>query len=213
MCRMNCLDCVDDTNIMQQGIGMHFARQMLEDFNVIPDRSLLSILEKLWKESGNAISSYYIGTHSLSSTQWMSALKSEPISFTYISLCRMYLSYQDVNRQEQIDFFMADWIPRSKSGLMVQRHVMHLEYKQQWWISGLVFLSKYFAPKKIKNIVQFVSAMNWLMIFVIYRKVLRVKSELLSQRSASSINLSDIKRLSSPRNFFGPRFRRIIQNK
>ena len=68
LCRTNCMDCLDRTNVVQSALGRHVLRKQFEDLGVSIDLQFgehSKWFNTLWADNGDAISKQYASTAAL----------------------------------------------------------------------------------------------------------------------------------------------------
>ncbi|XP_057652995.1 phosphatidylinositide phosphatase SAC2 isoform X4 [Diorhabda carinulata] len=117
--RVNCIDCLDRTNVVQTAIGkavmeIQFCKLgLISPEGVIPN-SIKNTFQLLWANNGDTISKQYAGTNALKGDYTRTGER----KFTGImkdgmnSANRYYLSrFKDTTRQATIDLMLGNYVP------------------------------------------------------------------------------------------------------
>ncbi|KAL3229054.1 hypothetical protein RNJ44_02141 [Nakaseomyces bracarensis] len=114
--RVNCLDCLDRTNLVQQTISLNVFRTFLEDFHIISSKAYVDeedfVLKHntLWADHGDQVSQMYTGTNALKSSFSRKGKMSLAgvISDATKSVSRMYINnFMDKGKQQNIDCLLG----------------------------------------------------------------------------------------------------------
>lgn len=114
--RVNCLDCLDRTNLVQQTISLSVFRTFLEDFHMISSNAYVDeedfVLKHntLWADHGDQVSQMYTGTNALKSSFSRKGKMSLAgvISDATKSVSRMYINnFMDKGKQQNIDCLLG----------------------------------------------------------------------------------------------------------
>ncbi|KAK9894329.1 DNase I-like protein [Cystobasidium minutum MCA 4210] len=117
--RVNCLDCLDRTNVVQDILSRLTLEQYLH--NLVPSWSnseiLLSAHRTLWAENGDALSRIYAGTGALNTSFTRSGKRTfaGALSDATKSVSRMYISnFVDKGKQMAIDALLGNLAGQQK---------------------------------------------------------------------------------------------------
>ncbi|KAG0346078.1 inositol polyphosphate 5-phosphatase [Podila humilis] len=115
--RVNCLDCLDRTNVIQCNLSKEAVEYLLLNLQDQRFANMMQMHSELWASNGDTLSRIYTGTGALKSE----VTRSGKMSFTSMltdatkSINRFYINnFQDKDRQETIDFLlgkMANQVP------------------------------------------------------------------------------------------------------
>lgn len=115
--RVNCLDCLDRTNLIQQFISRYTFILFLEDFQLIkPKTNMIEEYDwyqkhnNIWADHGDAVSQIYTGTNALKSSFSRKGKMSlaGALSDATKSVSRMYINnFMDKNKQMNIDALLG----------------------------------------------------------------------------------------------------------
>lgn len=109
--RINCLDCVDRTNVVQSFLAFKTAELFFRSFlgqNMPSD--FLDVMRSLWAENGDKLSYLYSGTSAQRSTYTRSGRYgfSDVLSDVKKTFARLYQSnFKDFEKQESIDILLG----------------------------------------------------------------------------------------------------------
>ncbi|AMD19697.1 HCL454Wp [Eremothecium sinecaudum] len=116
--RVNCLDCLDRTNLVQQFLSRYAFLLFLQDFQLVKS-SVVSNMEdyewfqkhnNLWADHGDAVSQIYTGTNALKSSFSRKGKMSlaGALSDATKSVSRMYINnFMDKGKQQNIDTLLG----------------------------------------------------------------------------------------------------------
>lgn len=114
--RVNCLDCLDRTNVVQACIAKHILEKILNEIgcaNVLQDETFMNSFNGLWADNGDMLSKIYAGTGALKSSLTRKG-KHTMLGFlddAQKSLNRFYINnFQDKGRQEAIDIILGNTV-------------------------------------------------------------------------------------------------------
>lgn len=114
--RVNCLDCLDRTNFIQQLISSRVLKLFLDDFKLnefsrnCDDEDFMQKHNVLWADHGDQISQIYAGTNALKSSYTRKGKMSLAgvISDATKSVSRMYINnFMDKGKQQNIDLLLG----------------------------------------------------------------------------------------------------------
>lgn len=113
--RVNCVDCLDRTNVVQAALGRMMMELQLRKFGLLPPEvtlspSCLQAFQLLWASNGDAISRQYTGTAALKGdfTRTGQRNLAGMMKDGYNSANRYYLCHmKDARRQAAIDAFLG----------------------------------------------------------------------------------------------------------
>lgn len=114
--RVNCLDCLDRTNLVQQTVSLAVFKIFLEDFQIIGPKSFIDEEDfaikhnTLWADHGDQISQIYTGTNALKSSFSRKGKMSLAgvLSDATKSVSRMYINnFMDKGKQQNIDCLLG----------------------------------------------------------------------------------------------------------
>lgn len=148
------------------------------------DPSSLATIGNLFADNGDVISRIYVNTnayygHLIRQSQFSYILY--PLSHVFLGVSRVYVRlFVEVQRHDVIHTFLgpnaiAVGIPTPRIHElmtqlnMIRRHVQRMRYCQPWYVAGMFFVKRYFAPYAIHNPFQLLCALVWLLVFWIYR--------------------------------------------
>ncbi|KAH3743241.1 Suppressor of actin mutations [Pelomyxa schiedti] len=116
--RVNCVDCLDRTNVVQSVFAKHMIQKQLSHLGFISGSDSLSALPffdtqftAAWVNNANYLSSQYTGTSALK-TDYTKAGKigmRAKVSDGVTCLKRIVQQYQDDDKQEAIDLFLGNY--------------------------------------------------------------------------------------------------------
>lgn len=118
--RVNCLDCLDRTNVIQSHIAFDALSSFLRQANSsigVSERELLSVSNELWKNNGDAISLLYAGTGALKSSYSKNSKRTIFSMFDDMakSAQRFLINnFQDKDRQQLIDLVLGKYPTQNK---------------------------------------------------------------------------------------------------
>ncbi|XP_056004928.1 phosphatidylinositide phosphatase SAC2-like isoform X2 [Ostrea edulis] len=115
--RVNCVDCLDRTNVSQTAIARIVMETQLRKLGVLPPDEILptnckKIFQQLWANNGDAISRQYAGTAALkgdytrTGERKLTGMMKDGVN----SANRYYLRFRDSNRQATIDLMLGQLV-------------------------------------------------------------------------------------------------------
>lgn len=101
----------------------------------------------------------------------------------------------DASRQDDLDFFIgATQLSNAEENVKFQCYVRRRlnlkDFNHKWYISGLLFAKKFLAPRRIDTVVDFIHAMAWLFIVMVYIKIFKVSPSTIIRRPRCALNLN-----------------------
>ncbi|AEY97456.1 FAFL228Wp [Eremothecium gossypii FDAG1] len=116
--RVNCLDCLDRTNLIQQFISRYAFLLFLQDFQIVKSNVVNNMEDyewfqkhnNLWADHGDAVSQIYTGTNALKSSFSRKGKMSlaGALSDATKSVSRMYINnFMDKGKQQNIDSLLG----------------------------------------------------------------------------------------------------------
>ncbi|AET40168.1 uncharacterized protein Ecym_5414 [Eremothecium cymbalariae DBVPG len=116
--RVNCLDCLDRTNLIQQFVSRYAFLLFLQDFQLVKSNVVNSMEDyewfqkhnNLWADHGDAVSQIYTGTNALKSSFSRKGKMSlaGALSDATKSVSRMYINnFMDKSKQQNIDCLLG----------------------------------------------------------------------------------------------------------
>ena len=185
--RVSSVDCVDETDVAQFLICkkalIHILKTIGELGNSAESLDRLDQLnfEKLWMENGDALSRIYTGTISINRS-----LEYGYFSFLfkklYIGISRAYLNcFTDQVRQDKLNIFMnqltdghnplispiANDIHNIR--MQIRQAINQREFSSKVNLSTFFFIQTWILPRTVDGIIQFLAAVFWLIIYILYR--------------------------------------------
>nr|XP_014346507.1 PREDICTED: phosphatidylinositide phosphatase SAC2-like isoform X2 [Latimeria chalumnae] len=128
--RVNCLDCLDRTNVVQAAIARAVLEEQLRALGVLPPKTTLPlssqrVYQLMWANNGDAISRQYTGTVALKGdfTRTGERKLAGLVKDGYTSASRYYLNhFRDTYRQTMIDMLQ---------GIMVKSSLQNVYSREQ----------------------------------------------------------------------------------
>ncbi|KAI8893249.1 SacI homology domain-containing protein [Globomyces pollinis-pini] len=211
--RINNLDCTDEASISQSIVAREALKMMLIELGCwYPNRTALDQtyaikLRQIWADMADSLSFYYVGTRMLhqyyiKKTWFLRFFGPFIDSLTHIS--RLYMShFQLYLEHDSIDFFMG--IPPQNqvsipSQIMLRRRLIFVDISQRWLLALILILKRFTAPRQIRNWIQFILAIYWMIIYWILVNVFRVDKSFFVRKPKSLVNIDSLPDLSG-----GPR--------
>lgn len=215
--RLNGINCVDTSNLVQQQIGQEIFENMIDFISQsfsnaqhsAVQKPLLSFnqsrnLSELWIANGNAISLQYIGTPSFQSANIVSCWWN-PFQSTTVKIARSYLAtFQYDKRQEALELVVGpedggdNWNedPNERSREIIERRarVRAGDSLQSPPVALMLVLKDYLAPVEVQGWFSLVAASGWLAGYIALRNlgVIKKLGSVFVRRHGSSLDLSDI---------------------
>jgi hypothetical protein len=181
------VECVDDTDVAQFLVCNKALLYLLKKLGEIPDSSESidwidqSNIEKVWMKNADALSKIYTGTISQNrsiergffSAYWKNI---------YIKISRAYLNcFVDQSRQDKLNIFMNQLTDGNASiispiandlhniRIQIRQAINKREFSNRFNLATYFFIQTWILPQKIENIAQFIVAIFWLYIYLLYR--------------------------------------------
>ncbi|KAF0989803.1 hypothetical protein HZS_6856 [Henneguya salminicola] len=118
--RVNCVDCLDRTNVAQYLVGLHAISQQLNILEIVPDSlitdsKIISILRNLYTAHGDALASQNTGSHMAHRMEAYfekSSVMTDHSRDMYQTLTRYYQNnFQDFEKQSATNLFLGVYVP------------------------------------------------------------------------------------------------------
>lgn len=205
--RTSDIDCIDETTYAQYWLFEKKINQILADFSLPKlDAGSLSIFQMMWIEMSNDLGYYYVGT---AIKNRYAIQKSAFNYFTcvfddfYIHLSRFYLSrFQDYAKQDRLDL-VAGVQPKGyqnvESLIMLRRQIIFSEFCHGFYLSFLLMVRRFLAPRDIRSNVQFIFAMIWVGIYVFNIKVFKVNLDVFLKKPKKLMEFHRLPIIDAPR--------------
>jgi hypothetical protein len=215
--RTSCVDCVDETTYAQYWLFEKKLKQMLTDFSLPKiDSGNLSMFQTMWIGMSNDLGYYYVGT----AIENRYAIQKSVYNYLfcnfddfYIHLSRFYLSrFQDYAKQDRLDL-VAGVHPKGydnvESLIMLRRQIIFSEFCHGFFLSFLLLVRRFLAPRDIRSNVQFVFAMIWAAIYMFTIKVFKVNVNVLLKKPKKLMDFNHLPIIDGPRK---PHERGVVYN-
>lgn len=170
--RVNCIDCLDRTNVTQNFLGQKSLSKQLQRIGVLTTTECISMFAEeygkfrtLWAEQGDEISLGYAGTHALKGDlvrygkQTIAGLIKDGMS----SLSRYYLNnFHDGVRQDAMDLISGHYSVNKNSPFQVNgfESVLYLPVASALLIGGLT-LTSFTLQQAGRHAHQYMSSVLW----------------------------------------------------
>ncbi|KAI8391264.1 SacI homology domain-containing protein [Radiomyces spectabilis] len=119
VCRSNCMDCLDRTNVVQSTFARWVLTRQLREVGILTEKdvvdnheSFMVIFRNVWADNANAVSTTYSGTGALKTdfTRTGQRTKSGALQDLQNSLTRYAKNnFMDGNRQDAFDLFLGNY--------------------------------------------------------------------------------------------------------
>jgi hypothetical protein len=195
--RINGLDCIDETSIVTYWFFELKINQILNDFDIPKmDKRTIKKLKSVFLFQMNEICFYYAGTEIKKQSVLSESFLTGGVKDMYISACRFYISrFQDYQNQDRLDLMMREYpTPFENIALVIQkrRRLFFQECTREYWLSAILLIKRYFAPREIRSFFQFIFAMIWMFLYVFLIKVVGVEERVFIKVPKSLININQL---------------------
>ncbi|KJZ77345.1 hypothetical protein HIM_03069 [Hirsutella minnesotensis 3608] len=120
--RVNCMDCLDRTNVVQSMFARHMLDRIFEDLGLMTrgasfrdvDPAFENIFRNIWADNADVVSSSYAGTGAMKTdvTRTGARTKMGALQDARIGITRYFLNnFKDGPRQDSYDLFLGDYQP------------------------------------------------------------------------------------------------------
>jgi len=120
VCRTNCMDCLDRTNVVQSVLARRSLNLQLRESGVLgpqqkveEDKSFINKFNNIWADNANAMSLQYSGTNALKTDFTRTGKRTKMGAFTDFenSVVRYVKNnFMDGRRQDGFDFFLGNYV-------------------------------------------------------------------------------------------------------
>jgi hypothetical protein len=148
--RVNCIDCLDRTNVVESIFGRHVITKQLRQLGLISEseqvsdhKHLENIFKNTWADNGDALSKLYAGTAALKSDFTRTGKRSllGLYNDAMNSILRYYLNnFSDGDKQDAINLFLGKYVvdPEASSPFMTNVNPMLMFLKYSFFVSLLI---------------------------------------------------------------------------
>lgn len=187
--RVSCVECVDDTDVAQFLISKKALVNILTNLGEISDSSKSMDwvdqlnFEKVWIKNADALSKIYTGTISQNRSLELGFFPSYS-KHIHIKISRAYLNcFVDQSRQDKLNIFMNQ-LTDGNNGvslvtpiandlhnirIRIRQAINRRELSNSFNLSSYFFFQTWILPQKIESTAQFLAAIFWLSIYLLYR--------------------------------------------
>jgi hypothetical protein len=158
--RVNCIDCLDRTNVVESVFGRHVITKQLRELGLISESEQITdfkhlefVFKNTWADNGDALSYLYAGTGSLKSDFTRTGKRSFLGLYNdgMNSIRRYFLNnFSDGNKQDAINLFLGKYVvdPEASSPFITNADPLLTFLKYSFFVSLLITA---FSTSKIIN--------------------------------------------------------------
>ncbi|KAJ3282465.1 inositol polyphosphate 5-phosphatase [Rhizoclosmatium sp. JEL0117] len=179
--RINGIDCVDMTNVVQYRVAIEVMYDMLNScgFKGKVSAYELKKVKRLWVRNGRALALLYTGVSRVLYEEqilknWMVYLLGGHIGvfvwWAIVRVGRLYMgTFRDSRRQEAFECVLGQTKHTVKDAISVQRSVLKLATNQKSGLALFMLLRRFFSPTHVNTIFNLILAGFWLVAQAIVR--------------------------------------------
>ncbi|KAJ3242104.1 inositol polyphosphate 5-phosphatase [Chytriomyces hyalinus] len=175
--RVNGIDCVDMTNVVQYHVAMEVLKNMLASIGVtdtLPPREAEKV-KRLWVENGRALAYVSTGVSRVLyeeqiSRSWFVFLFGRTAWYCIVRLGRLYMgTFRDSRRQEEFECMLGSTQHTIEDAIHLRKSLYALATKQQFGVALFLMMRQYFTPTHVNSVLNLVLAAMWLIGQVVVR--------------------------------------------
>ncbi|TPX77836.1 hypothetical protein CcCBS67573_g00870 [Chytriomyces confervae] len=175
--RVNGIDCVDMTNVVQYHVAMEVLKNMLASIGVtdtLPPGEAEKV-KRMWVENGRALAYVSTGVSRVLyeeqiSKSWFVFLFGRTAWYCIVRLGRLYMgTFRDSRRQEEFECMLGSTQHTIEDAIHLRKSLYSLATKQQFGVALFLMMRQYFTPTHVNSALNLVLAAVWLIGQVVVR--------------------------------------------
>ncbi|KAJ3391426.1 inositol polyphosphate 5-phosphatase [Entophlyctis sp. JEL0112] len=177
--RINGVDCIDMTNVVQFNIAEKVLYGMLASCGIhdLLPNSQNNKVKDLWVHNGRALALLHTGVPRVLyeeqiKSNWIIFLFGETAWWCIVRLGRLYMgTFRDSRRQEAFECMLGKMKHTADDAILLQKSVLRLATNQKSGLAFFILLKRFLAPRHVNTIPNLILAGIWLLGQAIVRTI------------------------------------------